>query len=203
MSAPSLGPSVPGVNQPPAVTDRMKYGVKKLAVATDNLLHNIKGVNGRVFNFRQGETIEYEIPGLGPGHYADFSTSYFRLKLQFTIKNDVAARHNYGMLRFERGPESMFKRVQFQDIAGNLLESFENYNELYALTELLTSNKKIRNGVNNTHYEGLHLSRYANAGNAFSAQNTYHILQTRADPPIDMALPGAGDAYKSRHPNTE
>ena len=36
-----------------------------------------------------------------------------------------------GYVRFERGPESMFRRVMIQDASGNLLETFENYNDLY------------------------------------------------------------------------
>ena len=60
-----------------------------------------------------------------------------------------------GYVRFERGPESMFRRVLIQDASGNLLESFENYNDLYCLTELLSDSKKNREGFSSFHGEGL------------------------------------------------
>ena len=53
-----------------------------------------------------------------------------------------------------RGPESMFRRVLIQDASGNLLESFENYNDLYCLTELLSDSKQNREG-STFHGEGL------------------------------------------------
>ena len=62
-----------------------------------------------------------------------------------------------GYVRFERGPESMFRRVLIQDASGNLLENFENYNDLYCLTELLTNNKSNREGPGCFHGEGLQL----------------------------------------------
>ena len=60
-----------------------------------------------------------------------------------------------GFVRFERGPESMFRRVLIQDASGNLLETMENYNDLYCLTELLTNNKANRSGPGVYHGEGL------------------------------------------------
>mmetsp|Transcript_8727 Transcript_8727/g.11505 ORF Transcript_8727/g.11505 Transcript_8727/m.11505 type:complete len:483 (+) Transcript_8727:1404-2852(+) len=97
---------------------------------------------------------------MGRGYYCDFGTSYFR----FTIEvSHGAFTGNQAWLRFERGLESLFRRVQFFDIGGNLLESFEHYNETYALQELLTSNKDIRNGVNFMHGEGLKFTKGTSA----------------------------------------
>ena len=62
-----------------------------------------------------------------------------------------------GYVRFERGPESMFRRVLIQDASGNLLESFENYNDLYCLTELLSDSRQNREGYSAFHGEGLKL----------------------------------------------
>jgi hypothetical protein len=53
------------------------------------------------------------------------------------VKVDVGADVTYtdatkdGYVRFERGPESMFRRIQIFDASGNLLENFENYNDMY------------------------------------------------------------------------
>ena len=44
-----------------------------------------------------------------------------------------------------------------QDASGNLLESFENYNDLYCLQELLTNNRLNREGPGTFHGEGLAL----------------------------------------------
>ena len=47
-----------------------------------------------------------------------------------------------------------------QDASGNLLESFENYNYLYCLHELLTNNRLNREGPSTFHGEGLVLPEY-------------------------------------------
>ena len=138
-----------------AVTDRMKYGIKPSAVRSETMLHNIKAVNGVSFPLQLGQDIIFEIPALGNGYYCDFSTSYFRMnvKVSFAEEIDFESATN-GYVRFERGPESMFRRVQIFDASGNLLENFENYNDMYTLTELLTNNASNRRGVSTFHGEG-------------------------------------------------
>jgi hypothetical protein len=39
-------------------------------------------------------------------------------------------------IRFERGPESMIRRIEIKDQSGQLIESLENYNLVYALSEI-------------------------------------------------------------------
>ena len=56
--------------------------------------------------------------------------------------------------RWERGPESMFRRVQIFDASGNMLENIDHYNELYALTELCTNNYANRTSFLRSHGEG-------------------------------------------------
>ena len=74
-----------------------------------------------------------------------------------TVEQSAGASNAYsnGYVRFERGPESMFRRVIIQDVSGNLLESFENYNDLYCLQELLTNNRLNREGPGTFYGEGL------------------------------------------------
>ena len=149
-----------------AVSDRMKYGVKPSAVRSENYLHNIKASNGSTFPCNMGQDIIFEVPALGNGYYCDFSTSYFRCRVDVTLTNTatqaagVANPKSNGYVRFERGPESMFRRVMIQDASGNLLESFENYNDLYCLQELLTNNRLNREGPGTFHGEGLVLPGY-------------------------------------------
>ena len=57
-------------------------------------------------------------------------------------------------MRFESGPESVFRSVLIQYASGNLLESFE-YNALCCLTELLTDSKQNREGFSAYHGECL------------------------------------------------
>ena len=45
---------------------------------------------------------------------------------------------------FDRGIESIIRRLQIFDTGGNLLESIDHYNCLYAVTELCTSEPDVR-----------------------------------------------------------
>ena len=144
-----------------AVTDKMMYKVKPSAVRSENYLHNIKASNENSFNVQMGTDIIFDVPALGNGYYCDFSTSYFRVRVDCTLGAAIVPLSGVlntganGYVRFERGPESMFRRVLIQDASGNLLENFENYNDLYCLTELLTNNKTNREGPGCYHGEGL------------------------------------------------
>ena len=51
----------------------------------------------------------------------------------------------------------MLRRELIQDAHGNLLENFENYHDLYCLTELLSNSKQNREGPGCFHGEGLQL----------------------------------------------
>ena len=147
-----------------AITDKMMYKVKPSAVRSENYLHNIKASNGTQFQCQMGTDIIFEVPALGNGYYCDFSTSYFRVRVDCNLPaaivpaaSVVANSQSNGYVRFERGPESMFRRVLIQDASGNLLENFEHYNDLYCLSELLTNNKSNREGPGCFHGEGLQL----------------------------------------------
>ena len=144
-----------------AVSDRMKYGIKPSAVQSKNYLHNIKASNGSSFPLTLGQDIISDVPALGNRYYSDFSTSFFRCRVDVGLtglvpeNGGIQNAYSNGYVRFERGPESMFHRVMIQDTSGNLLESFENYNDLYCLQELLTNNRMNREGPGTFHGEGL------------------------------------------------
>ena len=118
--------------------------MKASAVRSENYLHNIQASNGSTFTVGMGTDIVFEVPALGNGYYCDYCTSYFRMRIDCTLPVALSAvsgqTHTQanGYVRFERGPESMFRRVVIQDASGNLLENFENYNEsdLYKGREL-------------------------------------------------------------------
>ena len=159
-----------------AVTDRMKYGIKASAVFTENLQHNFKAVNGRSFTQQLGNEIIFEFPGMGEGYYCDFAASYFRFGLNVgfttapTDPNTVGTKQHSGYLRFDRGPESIFRRIQIFDASGNLLENYENYNDLYCATELMTNNSQLRSNSGMFHGEGLLVPR-----NSATTDNTTNV----------------------------
>ena len=69
-----------------------------------------------------------------------------------------------GYLCFERGPGSVFQAVMIQDVSGNLLKMFKNYNDLYCLHELLTSNRLNKEGPGTFHGKGLVLPGFNTPG---------------------------------------
>ena len=91
-----------------AITDRMKYGVKPSAVRSENYLHNIKASNGPQFDVQMGQDIIFDVPALGNGYYCDFSTSYFRVKVDVTLGTAITQaagatiKAGNGYVRFER-----------------------------------------------------------------------------------------------------
>ena len=129
-----------------------------------------------------GEEIVFELPAIANGVYCDFGTSYFRFKIEITY---TGVLDNFNYIRWERGPESMFRRVRIDDATGNNLEHLEHYNELYALQELTTSSKhQIRN--QQFHREGLKLPMDFDAkdnllGIKSADYDQTHVLQEHPD----------------------
>ena len=58
-------------------------------------------------------------------YYYDFSTSYFREKVDVTLTNTISVASGTtvmagnGCMRFERRPERLFQRVLIQDASSN------------------------------------------------------------------------------------
>ena len=149
----------------PAVSDRMRYGIKESAVRSDNLLHNFKASNGREFDVKLGNDIVFELPSMGKGYYCDLASSYIRFSIKVTTNTSISDS-NHGHIRFARGPESLFRRLQIQDASGGLLETIENYNDVYALTELCCNSSTKRKGLGRFHGEGwcAHISNEQTVG---------------------------------------
>jgi len=55
---------------------------------------------------------------------------------------------------FERGPESLIRRFQIKDIQGRVLEDLDNYNLIYAVTEICTNSPDNRAGRDRFSMEG-------------------------------------------------
>lgn len=143
-----------------AVTDRMKYGFKPSAVRSSNFTKVLKASNpSGSQTVALGNQITFDLPNLGTGYYVDWSTSYFRFGINVQLGTGLKAdgsRTDNGYVRFARGPESMFRRVEYADFGGATnIEDFENYNDLYCATELMTSNSTLRSKCGMYHGEGL------------------------------------------------
>lgn len=142
-----------------AVSDKMKYAVKQAAVRSENALRNIKASNGTEFSQNLGTEIVFELPSNSNGSYCDFSKSYFRFTLEVDVSEVQGVSHaglylGHGQFFYERGPESMFRRIQIYDASGTLLENLEHYNEIYAVQELLTSTTEHRVSTGYSFHEG-------------------------------------------------
>ena len=174
----------------PAVSDRMKYGIKQSAVRSDNLLHNFKSSNGRTFEVKLGNDIVFEIPSMGKGYYCDLATSYIRFGIRVTTSSALTNTNNDpGCVRFARGPESLFRRLQIQDASGGLLETIENYNDLYALTELCCNSATKRKGLGRFHGEGWAAHRETGVDQTInSTTNTISHFPIRFLPDLGSAL---------------
>jgi hypothetical protein len=145
-----------------AITDRMRFGIKPSAVRSSNFIKVQKASSPSGNQLLSlGNQIIFDIPNLGSGYYIDWSTSYFRFGIAMQLGDGdfdptQVDRANNGYVRFDRGPESMFRRVEITDFGGgNPLENFENYNDLYCATELMTSNSNLRSKCGLFHGEGL------------------------------------------------
>ena len=55
---------------------------------------------------------------------------------------------------FERGPESIIRRLQIKDIQGRVLEDIDQYNMVYAITELCTADPETRGKRSAFYLEG-------------------------------------------------
>lgn len=140
-----------------AVTDKMKYNVKKAAVRSEHHLRNIKASNGTSFDQELGSEIVLELPSNANGSYVDFSKSHLRLTLALTHKNtSTTAGANWtGFTAFQRSPESIIRRLQIFDASGSLLESFEHYNETAIVQDLLSDTVSRRSSTGLCTNEGL------------------------------------------------
>ncbi len=136
-----------------AVTDKMKYNVKKAAVRSEHHLRNIKASNGTQFDQELGSEIVLELPSNANGSYVDFSKSHLRLTLELT--HTSTAGNWTGYTAFQRSPESMIRRLQIFDASGSLLESFEHYNETATVQELLSDTVSRRSTTGLCTSEGL------------------------------------------------
>ena len=130
----------------PVVSDKMHNGLKPIAVESTGHVLALPCVGTAVYMGDKSPTIILRIQHNLSGHYVDPTATRFKFTFQMTVP---ALSRPKNMFCFERGSESLIRRSQIQDIQGQVLEDIDNYNLLYAVTEICTGNLDTEQGKTN------------------------------------------------------
>lgn len=139
----------------PVVSDRLRYGLKPVAVESKQSVITIPALGATTYEGNTSSNIVFRIQHNPSGRYVDPAAT--RIKMTFTLDYtgclDPPLTPN-DCVMFERGPESIIRRFQIRDIQQRILEDIDNYNSLYAVTELCTGNPTTRKYRGAFHQEG-------------------------------------------------
>ena len=122
-----------------AISDRLRFNTKPIAVRSENLVSSIKATNGNIQTGDGVSTIIFDIPAMSGGYYLDAASTRFSFNLMFTDSSNVAT--SIDALKYiwlDRGPNSIINRFQLYDQSGHLLEDLQNYHLLYGLEKVCT-----------------------------------------------------------------
>ena len=128
-----------------AVTDAMRYNGKPVAVRSENILSSVKASNGARFTGDGSTTVIFDVPAMAGGYYLDPTSTRMTFNLHFTDANNTASTIAVGNVYLDRGPGSIIQRLQIYDASGHLLEDIQDYNVLYAMQHLATSDPQTAN----------------------------------------------------------
>ena len=130
----------------PVVSDKMRYGLKPIAVESKAHLLTVPCVGTNLYSGDTSSTIIFRIQHNPSGRYIDPTATKFKMTLQFSFPDFLTASDTFFL---ERGPESIIRRFTIKDIQGRVLEDIDQYNMLYAITEICTGDPGTRqNEVN-------------------------------------------------------
>jgi len=134
-----------------AVSDRMQYVSKPIAVRSENLVTSIKSSNGSLFNGDGSTQVIFDIPAMSGGYYLDSAATRlsFNLVMQSIGASTKTAISVSKYLFLDRGPQSLINRFQLYDASGHLLEDIQNYHVLYGLVKVCTGNRAVAEKRNN------------------------------------------------------
>ena len=145
------------MDAPPAVPDRLQYNIKATAVDSTNTMKSTPADGQDYYQGDSTSTIHFVTPHSTFCEFCDPTMSRFRMQLQVIVPNNMIGFDNtverkiigqgndsQEYVFFDRGIESIIRRLQIFDTGGNLLESIDHYNCLYAITELCTSEPDVR-----------------------------------------------------------
>ena len=73
-----------------AISDRLRFNTKPIAVRSENLVSSIKATNGNIQTGDGVSTIIFDIPAMSGGYYLDAASTRFSFNLMFTDSSNVA-----------------------------------------------------------------------------------------------------------------
>jgi hypothetical protein len=136
----------------PVVSDKMKYGLKPIGVESKTHVLSLPCVGTNRYEGNTSSNIVFRIQHNPSGRFVDPTAT--RIKLTFTMSWPAALTRSVHAFFFERGPESIIRRFQIRDIQGRVLEDIDNYNLVYAITEICTNESNTRQRRGTFHMEG-------------------------------------------------
>ena len=119
----------------PVVSDKMRYGLKPIAVESKAHLLTVPCIGTNLYSGDTSSTIIFRIQHNPSGRYIDPTATKFKMTCQFTFPDTLTISDTFFL---ERGPESIIRRFTIKDIQGRILEDIDQYNMLYAVTEICT-----------------------------------------------------------------
>ena len=125
----------------PVVSDKMRYGLKPIAVESKAHLLTVPCVGTNLYSGDTSSTIIFRIQHNPSGRYIDPTATKFKMTLQFSFPDFLTASDTFFL---ERGPESIIRRFTIKDIQGRVLEDIDQYNMLYGITEICTGDPLTR-----------------------------------------------------------
>ena len=145
-----------------AVSDRMRYVPKPIAVRSENLVTSIKASNGSLFNGDGSTQVIFDIPAMSGGYYLDTAATRFSFNVQLqTVGASTATSLDANRYLFlDRGPQSIINRFQLYDASGDVLEVIQNYYILNGLVNMCTRNTAVMEKHNNFFKECRNTSGY-------------------------------------------
>ena len=129
----------------PVVSDKMRYGLKPIAVESKAHVLTIPCIGTNSYKGDTSNTIIFRIQHNPSGRYIDPQAT----RIKCTLKFNFPALMPSDSFFLERGPESIIRRFTIKDIQGRVLEDIDNYNTLYGITEICTAepNTRSRRGL--------------------------------------------------------
>ena len=173
-----------------AVSDRMRYVPKPIAVRSENLVTSIKASNGSLFNGDGSTQVIFDIPAMSGGYYLDTAATRFSFNVQLqTVGASTSTSLDQNRYLFlDRGPQSIINRFQLYDASGHLLEDIQNYHILYGLVKVCTGNRAVQEKRNNFFKECRNCDGFKMASDGSTVQDAVVSVITKN---IDPAFGGA------------
>ena len=183
-----------------AVSDRLKFDVKPIAVRSENLVTSIKATNGNAQSGDGISTIIFDIPAMSGGYYLDAASTRFSFNLRFTdVSGNATAIDALKYIWLDRGANSIINRLQLYDQSGHLLEDLQNYHLLFGMEKVCTGHADVQRFRNNFFKEtrSWDSGAQANASSQFQASSVTvaNVLTSFTPlPPLVRSDPSSGGA---------